>query len=77
VVDSTVEDGEHRLIKPGQLYERRGREIGSTVSLNRDEMAGAEDTWWMPQWRFVSTVSLNRAAGMSVEDVTSDYEHRL
>ena len=32
----------------------------STVSLNRDEMAGAEDTGWMPQWRIVSTVSLNR-----------------
>jgi len=37
----------------------------STVSLNRDEMAGAEDTGWMPQWRIVSTVSLNRDEGRS------------
>jgi hypothetical protein len=29
----------------------------STVSLNRDEMAGAEHTWLIPQWRIVSTVS--------------------
>jgi hypothetical protein len=32
----------------------------STISLNWDEMAGAENPGWMPQWRIVSTVSLNR-----------------
>ena len=49
----------------------------STVSLNRDEMAGAEDTGWMPQWRVVSTVSLNRDEGMSAEDATWENQHRL
>jgi len=76
-VEAAAEDHEHRLVKPGRLYERGEHEIGSTVSLNRDEMAGAEDTGWMPQWRIVSTVSLNRAEGMSAEDTTWDDQHRL
>jgi hypothetical protein len=76
-VDAAAEDREHRLIKPGRLYEHGGPEIGSTVSLNRDEMAGAEDTGWMPQWRIVSTVSLNRDEGMSAEDVAWENQHRL
>ena len=49
----------------------------SAVSLNRDEMAGAEDTGWMPQWRIVSTASLNRAEGMSAVDATWDDQDRL
>jgi hypothetical protein len=40
----------------------------STVSLNQDEMAGAEHMGWMPQWRIVSTISLNRDEGMGTED---------
>ena len=47
----------------------------STVSLNRDEMAGAEDTGSMPQWRIVSTVSLNRDERMGGR--TQDREYRL
>jgi hypothetical protein len=48
----------------------------STVSVNRDEMAAAEDTGSIPQWRIVSTVSLNRDEGMSAEDVTWENQHR-
>jgi len=43
----------------------------STVSLNWDEMSGAEDTGWMSQWRIMSTVSLNRDEGMGVEGTRS------
>ena len=43
----------------------------STVSLNRDKMAGAEDMGWMPQWRIVSTVSLNRDKDLDSEDTGS------
>jgi hypothetical protein len=46
----------------------------STVSLNRDEMAGVEDTGWMPQWRIVSTVLLNRDDIAAAEE---NCEHRL
>jgi hypothetical protein len=56
--------------------EDKAREV-STVSLNRDEMAGAEDTGWIPQWRIVGTVSLNRDEGMSAEDATWENQHRL
>jgi hypothetical protein len=51
---------EHRLVKPGRRYGHGGHGIVNTFSLNRDEMAGAENTGWMPQWSIVSTVSLNR-----------------
>jgi len=40
----------------------------STVSLNRDEMAGAENTGCMPQWSIVSTISLNRDEDLDSED---------
>jgi hypothetical protein len=40
----------------------------STILLNRDEMVGAENTGWMPQWRIVSTVLLNQDEGMGTED---------
>ena len=56
-----TQDREHRLVKPGRRYGHRGHGIVSTVSLNRDEMAGAENTGW----RIVSTVSLNRDEGQS------------
>ena len=46
----------------------------STVSLNRDEMAGAENTGWMLLWRIVSTVSLNRDDIAAAEE---NCEHRL
>jgi hypothetical protein len=49
----------------------------STISLNRDDIAGAEDTGRMPRRRIVSTVSLNRAEGMSAEDATWENQHRL
>jgi hypothetical protein len=43
--------GEHRLIKLGRRYGHGGDGIVSTVSLNRDVMAGAEHPGCMPQWR--------------------------
>jgi hypothetical protein len=43
----------------------------STVSLHRDEMAGAEDTGWIPHWRIVITVSLNRDEDFDTEDTGS------
>ena len=43
----------------------------STVSLNQDDIAGADDTKWMPQWRIVSTVSSNRDEDMDSEDTGS------
>jgi len=69
--------GEHRLYKPGRRYGHGGHGIVSTVSLNRDEMAGAEITGWMTQWRMVSTVSLYRDEGQSapIANVT-EYEWR-
>jgi len=70
-VDAAAEDREHRLIKPGQGFGLGGYRILSTVSLNRDEMAGAEDTWWMPHWRIVSTFSLNRDENLDSEDTES------
>jgi len=54
-----TQDCEHRLVKPGRRYGHGGHGIVSTISLNRDEMAGAENTWSMPQWRNVSIVSVN------------------
>ena len=41
----------------------------STISLNPDDVAGAEDTGWMPRQRIVSTLSLNHDEGMSAADV--------
>jgi hypothetical protein len=76
-VDAAAEDRQHRLVKPGRLYERGGHEIGNTVSLNRDVMAGAEDTGWMPQWGIVSTVSLIQDEGISAEDATWENQHQL
>jgi len=66
-IAAAEENCEHRLVKPGRNRWR----IVSNVSLNRDEMAGAENTGWMPQWRIVSTVSLNRDEGMDSEDTGS------
>jgi len=40
----------------------------STTSLNQDDIAGAEDTRWMPRQRIVSTVSLNQNNCMSAKD---------
>ena len=48
----------------------------STVSLKRDEIAGVEDTGWMPQSRIVSTVSRNHDEGMSAEDAAWENPHR-
>jgi hypothetical protein len=63
--------GEHRLVQPGRRYGHGVHGTLSTVSLNRDEMAGAEDTGWMPLWRIVSTVSLNRDEDLDSEDTGS------
>ena len=43
-MDAAAEDREHRLVKPGQLYGCGGHEIVGTVSLNRNEGMGTEDT---------------------------------
>jgi len=43
----------------------------SIVSLNRNEIAGPGDTGWMPQWRIVSTMSLNRDEDLDSEHTAS------
>ena len=43
-MDATVEDREHSLVKPGRRYGHGRHGIVSTVSLNRDEDMGTEDT---------------------------------
>jgi hypothetical protein len=43
-VDAAVEDREHRLVEPGRGFGLGGHRILSTVSLNRDEGMGTEDT---------------------------------
>ena len=49
----------------------------STVSLNRDEMPGAENTGWMPQWVIVSAISLNQDEGQSAPTANgTEYEWR-
>jgi len=40
----------------------------STLSLNQEDMAGAENTGWIPQRRNVSSSSFNLDEGMSAED---------
>ena len=43
-MDAAAEDREHCQVKPVRLYGRGGHEIVSSVSLNRDEGMGMEDT---------------------------------
>ncbi|KAF8538991.1 hypothetical protein BDD12DRAFT_883612 [Trichophaea hybrida] len=68
-------EGEHRLVKPG----RNRRRIMSTVSLNRDDRAGAEGTAGAEEgrWRIMSTVSLNRDDGAEDTVLERRSEHRL
>jgi hypothetical protein len=48
-----------------------------TASLHQDEMAGAQNTGWIPQWRIVSTVSLNQDEGQSAPTANGpEYEWR-
>jgi len=68
---------EHRLVKPGRRYGYGEHWIVSTISLNRDGMAGAQNTGWRPRWRSVSSVSSNRDEGMSAEDATWENQLRL
>jgi len=67
--------GEHRLVKLGRRYGHGGHGIVSTISLNRDDIAAAEENCehhlvkpGRNRWRIVSTVLLNRDAGMGTED---------
>jgi len=62
---------EHHLVIPGRRLGLGGHQIVSTVSLIRDQMAGAQDTGWMLQWRIVRTVSLNQDDDLDSEDTGS------
>jgi hypothetical protein len=47
----------------------------STLSVNRDDIAGAEDLGWMLRRRIVSIIPLNWAEGISAEDMTWNNQH--